>query len=241
MVLQLSSCEGSVTDKSSKLKVESITYKVVKIGSQVWMTENLNVEKFRNGAPIPEAKSNEEWILAAENKQPAWCYYNNDPKNGAKYGKLYNWFAIQDSRGLAPNGFHVPTVQNWLKLIKFLGGEEIAGEKMKSTDGWIQRSLFDGLVDILFKGLIKKSNGSNSSGFNGIPSGCRDFNGRFDGLGHVGYWWSSSSNTSDLNYLDINADDYNSKFSVSLDRLSTYADLYCWGDDYGHSVRCIKD
>ncbi len=112
---------------------------------------------------------------------------------------------------------------------------------MKSTDGWIERSLFDGLVDFIFKGLILKSNGSNSSGFNGISSGSRDFSGRFDGMGHVGYWWSSSSYTTDLNYLDINADDYNSKFSLSLDRLSNYADLYCWGNDWGHSVRCLRD
>lgn len=75
----------------------------VTIGTQVWRTKNLDVATFRNGDSIPQAKTNEEWEKAAENQQPAWCYYNNDPANGAKYGKLYNWYAVNDSRGLAPD------------------------------------------------------------------------------------------------------------------------------------------
>lgn len=81
----------------------------VTIGNQVWMTKNLNVDKFRNGDPIPEAKTDEEWIKAGENKQPAWCYYENDPANGEKYGKVFNWYAVNDPRGLAPEGWHDPT------------------------------------------------------------------------------------------------------------------------------------
>lgn len=71
----------------------------VKIGDQIWMTRNLNVDKFCNGDPIPETKTNEEWIKAGENGKPAWCYYDNDPANGEKYGKLYNWYAVNDPRG----------------------------------------------------------------------------------------------------------------------------------------------
>jgi uncharacterized protein (TIGR02145 family) len=78
------------------------------IGKQIWMTENLNLDKFQNGDSIPEARTIEEWMNACENKQPAWCYYNNDSTNGEKYGKLYNLFAVIDSRGLAPEGWHIP-------------------------------------------------------------------------------------------------------------------------------------
>jgi uncharacterized protein (TIGR02145 family) len=81
----------------------------INIGSQVWMVKNLDVSTVRNGDPIPQAKTNEEWEKAADNKKPAWCYYNNSITNGAKYGKLYNWYAVSDSRGIAPVGYHVPT------------------------------------------------------------------------------------------------------------------------------------
>ena len=108
----------------------------VTIGKQVWMVENLNVDKFRNGDPIPHAETNEEWEKASDNKQPAWCYYDNDPANDTKYGKLYNWYAVNDSRGLAPAGFHIPSDSEWTVLIDYLGGKEVAGVKMKSTSGW---------------------------------------------------------------------------------------------------------
>lgn len=90
-----------------------INIKTVKIGTQTWMTENLNLSTFRNGNPIPEAKTIEEWERAGNEGKPAWCYYNNDPRNGAKYGKLYNWFAINDPRGLAPEGWHVSNLDDW--------------------------------------------------------------------------------------------------------------------------------
>ena len=80
----------------------------VKIGNQIWMVKNLNVETFRNGDHIHEAKTLEEWKIAGENQKPAFCYYNNDPKNGTIYGKLYNWYAVNDPRGLAPAGYHIP-------------------------------------------------------------------------------------------------------------------------------------
>ncbi len=106
----------------------------VTIGNQVWMTKNLDVSTFRNGDPIPQAKTAAEWKAADENKQPAWCYYDNDPANGAKYGKLYNWYAVNDSRGLAPAGYHIPSDVEWKQLTDFLGSE--AGKKMKSKSGW---------------------------------------------------------------------------------------------------------
>ena len=103
----------------------------VTIGSQTWTTKNLDVATFRNGDAIPQAKTDEEWKAAGRNKQPAWCYYENDPKNGTKYGKLYNWYAVNDARGLAPAGWHIPTDEEWTVLSTFLGGGEVAGKKMK--------------------------------------------------------------------------------------------------------------
>jgi uncharacterized protein (TIGR02145 family) len=135
----------------------------VTIGTQVWMTKNLDVDKFRNGDPIPEAKTDEEWYQATNNKEPVWCYYNNDPANGEKYGKLYNWFAVNDPRGLAPTGYHVSSDAEWTTLTNYLGGESVAGTKMKST-----------------------------SGFSCLLGGFRSNDGTFYNIGSEGYWWSST-------------------------------------------------
>ena len=107
----------------------------VTIGTQTWTTKNLNVATFRNGDAIPRAKTDKEWKAAGDNKQPAWCYYENKTTNGTKYGKLYNWFAVNDARGLAPTGYHIPTDEEWTVLSTFLGVEDAAGKKMKSTSG----------------------------------------------------------------------------------------------------------
>jgi len=155
----------------------AIFSQTVTIGKQVWMTKNLDVATFRNGDPIPEAKTYEEWEIAGENKQPAWCYYKNDPANGAKYGKLYNWYAVNDSRGLAPTGWHIPSDAEWTELTDFLGGEDVAGTKMKSKSGWEE----DG-------------NGTNESGFSGLPGGIRYDDGSFNDIGYNGFWWSSTEN-----------------------------------------------
>ena len=147
----------------------------VKIGNQVWMTKNLNVSKFRNGDPIPEVRSKEEWVKAVENGQPGWCYYENNPANWAKYGKLYNWYAVIDIRGLCPTGWHVPSDAEWTVLTDYLGGENVAGVKMKSTSGW-----------------DNNGNGTNSSGFSGLPGGYLTDFGPFAGVDRNGCWWSST-------------------------------------------------
>jgi uncharacterized protein (TIGR02145 family) len=159
---------------------------VVTIGKQVWMSENLNVDKFRNGDPIPQAKTDEAWKAAGKNKQPAWCYYDNDPANGARYGKLYNWFAVNDPRGLAPNGYHIPTDAEWTKLTHYLAGGA-AGTKMKSTSGW--------------------DKGTNSSGFSGLPAGFRGSSGSFLSISYDAPWWSSTEYSTDnawAHYLSNN-------------------------------------
>ena len=152
----------------------------VSIGNQVWCTKNLNVSKFRNGDPIPEAKTDEEWKKAAENKQPAWCYYNNNPANAEKYGKIYNGYAVRDSRGLAPVDYHIPTDRDWGLLADYLG-LNMAGFKMKSKYGW------SGFRRV---GEIFSGNGSNSSGFSGTSGGNRASNGAFSSIGERCSWWT---------------------------------------------------
>jgi|SRR5690554_1333320 len=164
--MMLSSCGGGAS-------------KEVTIGKQVWMTQNLNVDKFRNGDPIPEAKTKEEWRKAGENGEPAWSYYNNNPDNGDRYGKLYNWYAVNDPRGLAPEGWKIPSDEEWSRLVDFLGGQSVAGTKMKSTDFWAD---YEG----------KSGNGTNESGFSGLPGGYRNIFGAFFDIGEYGDWWSST-------------------------------------------------
>jgi uncharacterized protein (TIGR02145 family) len=184
------------------------TFKDVKIGTQVWMDKNLDVTTFRNGDPIPEAKTNEEW----QRLRPAWCYYNNDPKNGEKYGKLYNWYAVNDARGLAPQGYHIPTHTEWTTLTTYLGGEKVAGTKMKSTSGWYENH-----------------NGTNSSGFNGLPGGSRSYDGTFYFIGKLGLWWSSTEYSTDFAWYRYLFYDYG---NVS----SSY-----FSKGIGFYVRCLRD
>lgn len=189
----------------------------VKIGSQVWMSKNLDVSTFRNGDLIPQAKTSSEWNTAISQKKPAWCYYNFDLENGKLYGKLYNWYAVNDSRLLAPVGYHIPSNQEWDVLINFLGGSHIAGGKLKSTFGWTN----DG-------------NGSNESGFNAFPGSSYGGNDRFIGLGVSGHWWSSSTK---VEYEDIFQIFVLTIFNFEADIRSelTYPEFS------GLSVRCIKD
>jgi len=184
----------------------------VTIGDQVWMTKNLNVDTFRNGDRIPEAKTEGEWKAYAQADEAAWCYYDNDPNNGEKYGKLYNWHAVNDPRGLAPNGMHIPNDEDWTQLINFLGGIEKAGVKMKSKSGWMN----DGV-------------GTNSSGFLGFPGGGRNLLGGFYDIGKRGSWWTSTESTW---Y-------YGSYIFLYYEYGKVFKDGH--GKAYGFSVRCIKD
>ena len=221
----------------------------VTIGNQTWTTKNLNVATFRNGDPIPQAKTDEEWKAAGENKQPAWCYYDNKVANGTKYGKLYNWYAVVDARGLAPAGWHVPTDEEWTVLSTFLGVEDAAGKKIKSTSGWNSyteeitctncnswNDEYRGKKECnvckdtrLVSGKTNSGNGSNSSGFSGRPGGFRDTYGNFGSVGDGGSWWSASG------------DD---EWGVLLRELS-HSSSYLYHSDSdegdGFSVRCVKD
>jgi uncharacterized protein (TIGR02145 family) len=182
----LLSCNGSAQKERAKSSKESAeanksfsSVAFVTIGNQIWMTKNLNVDKFRNGDPIRNAKTAEEWEKAGKNEEPAWCYNNNDPTNGENFGKLYNWYAVNDPRGLAPEGMKIPSKEDWCRLIEFLGGKDVAGKKMKFTKFWDDN---DGL----------SGNGSNESGFFGLPSGFRYHFGEFQDLVKSVNWWSST-------------------------------------------------
>ena len=162
----------------------------ITIGAQTWASANLNVTTFRNGDAIPEAKTWEAWDKA----EPAWCYYENDPANGEKYGRLYNWYAVIDPRGLAPKGWHVPSNDEWKILIDLLGGVNAAYTKMKSTNGWARDSV-----------------GSNESGFGSLPGGSCNSAQSFGGIGYASKWWSSTEYSSSTAwYLVISGTIYNS-------------------------------
>jgi uncharacterized protein (TIGR02145 family) len=207
MVLSMiiSSCGNGVTDHDGNI------YKVVMIGNQKWMAGNLMTTCFRNGDTIPEARSDEDWKKFGEKGKAAWCNEENNPGYGRKYGKLYNWYAVNDPRGLAPEGWHVPSDEEWKKLTDFLGGEILAAIKMRTS------------------GLTAKGTGKDEIGFSGLPGGSRNGNGVFYGIGSYGYWWSSTETNSSgarirmLNYPHC-----------SVNGLSYYK-------NFGNSVRCIRN
>ena len=153
------------------------------ICDQDWMVKNLDVTTYRNGDPIPQVIDPSAW---AELTTGAWCYYDNDPANSAIYGKLYNWYAVNDPRGLSPVGWHVPSDAEWTMLSNCLGGYSIAGGKMKST-GTLEAGT--GLW------LSPNTDATNSSGFTGLPGGIRtgDLAIDFSGINRSAYWWSSTS------------------------------------------------
>jgi uncharacterized protein (TIGR02145 family) len=191
--INLAEAQQRNIDSLTRLNADIPTVLEVKIGNQVWMTKNLNVDTFCNGDYISESKSYGDWIEANRRGQPAWCYYKNDPANGATYGKIYNFYAVADPRGLAPRGWHIPSDKDWTILTNYLGVVR-GGIRMKSKRGW-----------------NKSGNGNNESGFCGLPAGYRDENGAFFGLGDYGYWWRSNVEADRawvrrLSYSDSNVD-----------------------------------
>lgn len=179
-------------------------FKVIKIKEQVWMAENLNVTTYRNGDTIPQVKSPTVW---SKMKTGAWCYYENDEENGLKYGKLYNWYAVNDPRGLAPKGFHIPTDEEWAKLINSVGAEE-AGAKIKAKRGW-KRNL----------------NASNETGLSCLPGGYRYSVGSFLYEGSNACFWTSTQSKNENkawgrtlhhSFSDVGRDDGNMGSGLSV-------------------------
>jgi len=185
---------------------------IVTIGSQFWSLKNLDISHYNNGDEIPEVTDNLEWGKLTTG---AWCYYENDSNNGLVYGKLYNWYAINDPRGFAPEGWRIPADKDWNKLIKFLGGKNIAGGKMKdvNTSNW----------------LNPNSGASNSSGFTALPGGYRRK--PFNFIGFWGKWWSSTE------YDKLSSAAWN----ITLNSENEYIGLDKDDKMHGFSVRLIKN
>ncbi len=150
-------------------------YQTVTICNQNWAQSNLNVSHYRNGDVIPQVTDPVAWKTLTTG---AWCYYNNNISNGSVYGKLYNWYAVNDSRGLAPVGYHIPTDAEWTTLTTCLGGENFSGGKMKEIGAahWTNPN----------------TSATNSSGFTGLPGGSRASLGSFSSIRIYGYSWSST-------------------------------------------------
>jgi len=196
--------------------IDGNVYHTVHIGTQVWMVENLKTTRYNNGSAIPLVTDNAVWI---DLSSPAFCWYNNDSTYKNTYGALYNWYTVNTNK-LAPQGWHVPTQEDWIILSTFLGGDSIAGGKMKSI------GTMEGGTGLWH---TPNAGATNEYDFSGYPGGLRDYDGSFQLMGYVGYWWTSTEN---------------SCFSVWL-RLVTSYDAKCRneqaGKDYGYSIRCVSD
>lgn len=153
----------------------TVDARTVLVGTQEWQAKNLNVDRFANGERIPEAKTDKEWARAIEKKRPAWCYYDYNAAYGSKYGKLYNWYAMADPRGLAPKGWHVPNDDEWRQLSKYLLEVNV---DVLNLNG-----------DIIIKALNDNGKGKNKVGGGNKQGGY----GRFERL-NESFWWSSELN-----------------------------------------------
>ena len=212
----LTSDENGLASWQAPLADDTINYPVVWICCNPWMAKNLDVSTYRNGDPIPKVTDIQEWSTLTTG---AYCYYDNDSATyAAIYGKLYNWYAVNDSRGLAPEGWHIPSDFEWTTLVNCLGGEVQAGGPLKEI-GTVHWS-------------SPNTGATNITGFNGLPGSYRDHNGNFGTMGNLGYFWSATEQHT------------NSVLAAWFRALLNYDDDI--GRDglhkrHGCSVRCVKD
>ncbi len=188
-------------------------YRTVKIGGQTWMAENLKVTHYRDGTPIPDIPDEDIWSRLTTG---ALCWMDNDPLTHKDvYGALYNFHAVTDSRNICPPGWHVPTIEEWRILENSLGGQKVAGGKMKDFASGLWK--------------VKHSGVTNESGFSAVPAGGRGRTGNPGEGGYYATWWSSTSYDADFAwhwglYPDKPAIRSNPGHKAS-----------------GFSVRCVKD
>lgn len=191
--------------------IDGNTYKTIQIGTQTWMAENLKTTHYNDGNEIPLVIGNLDWNIYS----PAYCWFANDEANyGNTYGALYNWYAVNTGK-LCLTGWHVPTDAEWVQLIDYLGGSTVAGGKLKErgTIHWYSPN----------------TGATNETGFTALPGGCRDISGGFFWFGNSGSWWS-----------DSNYDMWHS-WEWGVGNNSSSAGKGERINQYGHSVRCIKD
>ena len=192
--------------------IDGNTYSIVVIGNQIWMAENLKTTKYNDGTDIPLVTDNTEW----ENlTTPGYCWYNNDEASYKNtYGAIYNWYTVNTGK-LCPTDWHLPTDEEWTTLTDYLGGEDIAGGKLKEygTTHW----------------AAPNTGASNENGFTALPSGYRVSYDYFYGIGTFGYWWTSTETSFTSSRCMILLYDYSDIISRARDKKN------------GYSVRCIRD
>ena len=192
--------------------VDGNVYHTVTIGTQVWMVENLKTIRYRDSTEIPIVTSDSAWNKLTSG---AYCDYENKPSNSVTYGRLYNWFAINNPRNISPEGWHVPTDEDWDILTEYLGGDSIAGGKLKETG--------------LTHWNSPNTGATNESDFTARPGGYRGGSGSFVGLGVYGNFWSSTDESSALawgRYLYFEDSNFVRGHGSKT---------------YGFSIRCVKD
>ena len=212
LLFSLTSCDKDEIQPETTIKdVDGNIYTSIQIGMQVWMVENLKVTKYRNGDPIINVTDDTAWGNLTSG---AYCDMANDASNSNTYGRLYNWYAVNDNRNIAPTGWHVPTDAEWTTLINYLGGESVAGGKMKETGSahWCNPNV----------------GATNESGFTALPGGTRTDLFFLTGC-DWGMWWSATENTIITAHNRIIFDSGTEINSVDNDK------------KFGMSVRCIKD
>jgi len=188
-------------------------YETIQIGEQVWMAENLKVTHYRDGSEIPNVTNNGDWGNLSIG---AYCDYDNNPSNSETYGRLYNWYTVDDDRGVCPEGFHVPSDEEYTVLTDFLGGENVAGGKMKETG--------------LGHWNSPNTGATNESGFTGLPAGYRSYsNGNYVSMGSSGYFWSSSEASSLYAWYR------------RLYYANSYVTRLSGSKRFGFSIRCLGD
>lgn len=196
---------GTVND------LDGNNYKTIRIGSQTWMLENLRTTKYNDGTAIPLVSDKSAWIILST---PAYCWYNNDSTYKNLYGVLYNGYAVNTNK-LCPNGWHISTDAEWTTLIEILGGENVAGGKLKElgTTHWREPNSY----------------ATNESGFTALPGGTRYTNGLFFTIKTIGYWWTfTGSNVLNGRYRSMSS----TNGAVSRNYIDS---------TNGFSVRCVKD
>ena len=209
----MSDCENGCNAGAGVTDVDGNTYSSIIITTQEWTQSNLTVASYRNGDPIPEVQDFEIW---KDLETGAWCYYANATANGVIYGKMYNWYAVTDPRGLAPEGWHVPTDDEWAVLCGLFGGDNESGGALKATGTqyW----------------LAPNEGATNASGFTALPNGKRDSNLDFINLNEDGSWWTASESS---------AASARARF-VNHDNDAALGG-YTGRKSIGYAVRCVRD
>ena len=228
---QSKSNESPTTNSGSSI-IDATTNKVVTIGEQTWMAENLNVDKFNNGDLISEAKTKEEWEKFGKEGKPAFCYYDFDSANGKIYGKLYNWFAVNDPRGIAPEGFVVASDQDWKRLMETVksSGQGIALD-LRTKEGW----------EFGKSGRVS----ADVFGFSCPASGSISSEGSFKNKSNSAYFWTSVEDpikegertTKDGKTVKFKNDNAYYQYQNTTTNSFSHGS---WSKKNGLSVRCVK-